>query len=95
LKKERKTKKKGLTASHPSLKGQTHQCMQPQEHWVGVHRESNLPLALVCITDYQCSGCRPGIQESNVYRAAQTRTCTQLLGRQTFRSQSASECTTL
>lgn len=59
---------------------------------MGVHwesQESNLPLPLVCITGYQCSGCRPGIQESNVYIAAQTRTCTQLLGRQTFRSQSA------
>ena len=60
-----------VTASHPSLKGQTHQCMQPQEHWVGVHWESNLPLALVCITDYQCSGCRPGIQESKLMCAEQ------------------------
>ena len=52
--------------------------------------------ALVHITGYRRSGCRPGCQESIVYGEAQTltQTLTRLLGRQMFRTQSASEHTT-
>jgi len=84
-----------LAASHPSVKGQ-----RPQERWIGAtgnHRRptrcpepsfrlrSALPVTGVLAA-------RPGSQESNVYGAGQTRT--RLLGRQTFRSQSASEWAT-
>ena len=67
MEKEKNTNKKeksnGLTASHPSVKGQ-----RPQERWIGAPWESQeanpLPSyrlsATVRITGYRRSVCRPG-----------------------------------
>ena len=71
--KEKKNKKNnGLTASHPSVKGQ-----RPQERWIGAHWESQeanpLPSyrlsASVRITGYRRSDCRRGRRESICVRS--------------------------
>jgi len=81
--KEERRKNNGLTASHPSVKGQ-----RPQERWIGAHWESQeTPVAQ--LTSFRLRSALPvtgvlsvgrGRRESILYAGAEP--ATRLLGRQ-------------